>query len=87
MSIKLAGIAALGDNRYRLDFQDGTAGVSFVLEVLSRRRVVISREFDRYFDGRSSASEAIDALSSFADGEDVSFPVEVLEDGFTGMGR
>ena len=43
MSIELVGIAALGDNRYRLGFQDGGASVSFVLELVPRKGVLIRR--------------------------------------------
>jgi hypothetical protein len=86
MSIELLGITALGDNQYRLDFQDEGASVSFVLERLPRKGVVISREFDRHFRGRTSGQDAVMALGSFARGEPVSFPVQVRKDGFTGMG-
>ena len=87
MSIELVGIVALGDNKYRLDFHDGGASASFVLEHVRRKRsIVISREFARYFHGRTSARDAVEALGKFAEGEPVTFPVQVREDGFTGMG-
>lgn len=87
MAIELVGITALGDNRYRLDFNDEGASVSFVL--LRRPRtggVVMTREFYDHFYGRSSGREAIGALGMFAEGEEVTFPVKVRKDGFKGMG-
>lgn len=87
MSIELVGIVALGNDRYRLDFQDGGAAVSFVLEQVPRKGVLISQEFGQHFRGRASGREAFEALGRFARGEHVAFPVEVREDGFTGIGR
>jgi hypothetical protein len=87
MSIKLVGIVELGNNRYRLDFQDGATSVSFVLERVRRNTVALNREFNDYFRGRTSGRDAYDALLKFACGEHVAFPVEVREDGFRGMGR
>jgi hypothetical protein len=87
MSIKLVGIVELDNNRYRLDFQDGAASVSFVLERVRRNATRMNREFSDYFRGRTSGQDAFEALGKFARGEHVAFPVEVREDGFTGMGR
>ena len=86
VSIRLMGITALGNERYRLDFQDGGAAVGFVLERHRRGSIVISDDFGRHFDGRTSCRDALEALVRFARGEHVDFPVDVREDGFTGMG-
>ena len=88
VSIELLGITPLGNKSDRLDFRDGGAEVSFVLEQ-SRRRgsTMISREFGRHFYGRTSAWDAVEALGRFIEGEQVDFPVQVRLDGFTGLGR
>jgi hypothetical protein len=87
MSIQLVNIAHVDNNRYRLDFHDGAASVSFILEHVPRKGILINRDFARYFYGRASGKEALDALDRFARGEHVEFPVEVREDGFTGVFR
>jgi hypothetical protein len=61
--------------------------VSFDLERVPRKGVLITREFDEHFRGRASCREAIEAVGSFARGEHVALSVQVREDGFTGIGR
>jgi hypothetical protein len=87
MSIQLVNIASVGNNLFRLDFQDGATSVSFVLEDVPRKGVRMTREFTDHFRGRASCREAMVALGRFADGEHVEFPVEVREDGYTGIFR
>lgn len=85
--IELLRIVHVGSSRYCLDFRDGVIEVGFVLQYLPQRGgVVISREFSDYFHGRSSGTEALRALSHFAQGEAVKLPIAVTEDGFTDMG-
>jgi hypothetical protein len=86
MAIELTGIDALSGNLYRLDFQDEGANVSFNLAYRPGKGVVISAEFADHFNGRASCREAMRALGRFADGENVTFPVRVRVDGWTGMG-
>ncbi|APR84114.1 Hypothetical protein A7982_09463 [Minicystis rosea] len=86
MSIELVGIEALGDRRYRLDFRDEGASVSFVFELVPKKGILLTREFDDHFSGRASAREAFEALERFAQGEQVTFPVAVRKDGYIGMG-
>jgi hypothetical protein len=88
VSIELVGIVDLGEGNYRLDFSDGGAHVSFVLRRTRKSRgIVIPREFAQHFRGRTSGQDAFEALGRFIDGEQVVLPVQVREDGFTGMGR
>jgi hypothetical protein len=83
--IQLIRITEVGSSRFRLDFLDGETEVSFVLEYVPQKwSFVITREFDDYFYGRSSAREAFAALHLFVEGEPVSLPIQVREDGFTG---
>jgi hypothetical protein len=86
--IELVGITPTGPNQYRLDFLDWDASVSFVLEYVPRRGSVhISSEFGRHFCGRASAHEAFKAVGKLARGEAIDFPIEIEQDGWTGMGR
>jgi hypothetical protein len=86
LPILLVRIARVEGVRYRLDFDDGPRSVSFVLELVPRRGVHITSEFAAYFKGRSSCTEALQALARFADGEAVSLPMPMTEDGWIGFG-